>query len=194
MRLNLGCGNDVRDGYTNVDLRETHPSVMVCDLSRLPWPFADGSAEEILMLDFLEHFPYAQTKQILLECYRVLTPEGTVVIQVPDAEILGAVFSTGRAFQCNQCGALLNSNVCEDVFTDGCWKCEQTFDELQEAAMKRMFGGQDHLGNFHHTTFTKRSLKEKARKVGLVFTKLEEEDHQRANWNFKASFRKGDLW
>ena len=87
MKLNLGCGDDIKEGYLNVDFRKTHPSVQVQDLSKFPWPWADGFADEILMLDFLEHFPYAQTERILFECFRILKDDGEVVIQVPDAEL-----------------------------------------------------------------------------------------------------------
>lgn len=188
MKLNLGCGNDIRDGYTNVDMRETHPSVMVADLSQLPWPFEDDSAEEILMLDFLEHFPYAQTKRILLECYRVLRSDGTVVIQVPDGEHLMRAFCMSGNYLCNRCGGSMGSNPLP------CMQCEQGTDEIAEAAMRRLYGGQDYPGNFHFTAFTKHSLQMKAADVGLELVGYEENEHQYKNWNFKARFKRGDIW
>lgn len=198
MRLNLGCGDDIRVGYVNVDMRKTHSSVMEVDLSRFSWPFEDGSAEEVLMLDFLEHFPYRDTQRILLECYRVLAPRGELVVQVPDAEILARALLNEGDYQCNRCGHSMQEVVNGDpdwvLNTIECHGCGQHYGEVAEAAMKRLYGGQDFVGNFHHTCFTQERLISKARSIGLDFLSLEEEAHQRANWNFKARFQKGDPW
>jgi hypothetical protein len=34
MKLNLCCGDDVRDDYINIDVRKTKPSVLVLDLEK----------------------------------------------------------------------------------------------------------------------------------------------------------------
>lgn len=188
MKLNLGCGNDVREGYTNVDFRPTHPSVMQVDLSKFPWPFEDESAEEILMLDFLEHFPYAQTKPILLECFRVLSPTGTVAIQVPDGDHLVRAFGCIGEYTCNRCDRVMSRNGAR------CGTCDATPEEISEAAMRRMYGGQDYPGNFHQTLFRQSSLEAKARECGLELVGFEEKDYQYINWNFKARFKKGEIW
>jgi predicted SAM-dependent methyltransferase len=191
VKLNLGCGNDIKSGYVNVDFRKTHPEVVLADLSVFPWPFEDGSAEEILMLDFLEHFPYAQTNQILLECYRVLAPGGQVVIQVPDAGHLTRAIGMIGEYLCNRCGGKMGgytNNVIE------CGSCKQTAEEIADAAMRRLYGGQDYPGNFHQTCFTKEMLERRAIGCGFQLLEYEEKEHQYKNWNFKARFEKGDIW
>ena len=193
MKLNLGCGDDVREGYVNVDFRRTHPSVAQVDLSQFPWPFETGSADEILMLDFLEHFPYVQTKSILLECFRVLKDTGTVVIQVPDGEHLSKALAMDGNYLCNRCGESMQEPV-QRVQHRKCPKCGQEAIAIAEAAMMRMYGGQDYLGNFHQTCFTQSSLRWKAESCGLDLVEYEETAHQYANWNFKARFKKGELW
>lgn len=194
--MNLGCGRDIRPDYTNVDIRE-HPGVdLVADLSQLPWPFATDSCEEIMMLDFLEHFPYAKTLPILMECFRVLRQGGRLVVQVPDAEILGAVLSRRGTFQCNRCGEWMRGTD-GDEYDRACPGCGQPYEEVLEAAVRRMFGGQDYMGNFHHVCFTFSSLIEKAAACGLRFDEIEddaEDEHQAANWSLKCRFEKGDLW
>jgi len=205
MRLNLGCGDDIRDGYVNIDFRQTHPAISVMDLSIFPWPIETGCVDEILMLDFLEHFPYSQTRSILLECHRVLrdvrsvagiqaSPGTGVTIQVPDAEILGTVLSRQGRFQCNRCGMWMAGPLAASGWDENCSRCGQSDSDVIDAAMKRLFGGQDFPGNFHHTCFTQDSLTRIARSCGLYFDRLEEKQHQAANWNFKAVFFKGDVW
>lgn len=196
MRLNLGCGDDIRNGYVNVDFRPRPGVDRVVDLSIFPWPFDSDSADEILMLDFLEHFPYERTSSILMECYRVLRSSGKLVIQVPDAEILGAVMCRRGKFQCNRCGEWMDGIIesTENRPHEWCPKCLQPYGEVLEAAVRRMFGGQDFPGNFHHVCFTYTSLMEKAAACGLRFDRIEEEEHQAANWSIKCAFDKGDLW
>jgi SAM-dependent methyltransferase len=192
MKLNLGCGDDFRPDYVNVDFRQTHPSVMNVDLSKFPWPFETESADEILMLDFLEHFPYRFTSTILLECFRVLKPDGTVVIQVPDGEHLTRAFGVIGEYLCNRCGGTMGGG--EFSIAEACRKCGQSVEDVSNAAMMRLYGGQDYPGNFHQTAFTRSGLESKAKKAGLELVGYEEKDHQYANWNFKARFKRGDIW
>lgn len=189
-RLNLGCGDDIQQGYLNIDIRKTHPNVIQVDLSQLPWPFANRSAKEILMLDFLEHFPYSKTVPILFECYRALDKDGELVIQVPDFEHLSLALNKRGGYLCNICGSQMQEyGVNQPACANG-----HDANDIAEAAMQRLYGGQDYPGNFHMTCFTKESLERKAAQVGLELVGYEEEAHQWANWNFKARFRKGAVW
>jgi len=202
MRLNLGCGLDVKSGYTNVDFRQIPGVDVVADLSTFPWQFADGSADEILMLDFLEHLPYRQTALVLMECYRILKDDGSLVIQVPDGTQLTCALSQQGRYLCNRCGARMYREARDDGDGSGygfsnyeqCPKCEQPADDISSAAMMRLYGGQDYVGNFHQCCFTQRSLFRVAALCGFKDAQMEEVDHQRANWNFKARLTKGEIW
>ncbi len=190
MKINVGCGDDVRDGWVNVDIRATRPSVIVHDLSRFPWPFSDNSADEMLLSDFLEHFPYADTDRILLECYRVLKTGGIVTIQVPDAVHTARALIQEGEYLCNRCGGAMS-----DYERDSCEQCGQTRDEISQAAMQRLYGGQNYSGNFHYTCFTQRSLVQKSEKSGLNYHSLSDDaDHLVKNWTIGIKFFKGDLW
>lgn len=189
MRLNIGCGSDIRAGFTNVDFRQLAGVDMVVDLSHFPWPFDDGTVDEILMLDFLEHFPYAQTERILTECYRILRHDGSMTIQVPDGSILGAVICNRGMYQCNTCGEWL----CGEKDTV-CSRCKQPIELIRDAAIRRMFGGQDFAGNFHHVCFTSQSLREVTSRCGFDLASVDEPVHQAANWNMKFTFLRGELW
>lgn len=54
-KLNLGCGEDIKEGYLNIDFIKGKGVDKVYDLNKLPLPFEDNTFEEILMLNILEH-------------------------------------------------------------------------------------------------------------------------------------------
>lgn len=79
LSLNLGCSDDHRKGWLNVDIAQ--PADMLVDLARAPWPWADGSVERILANDVLEHLP---SKILAMnEAHRVLEPGGILELAVP---------------------------------------------------------------------------------------------------------------
>jgi len=87
MKLNLGCGNDKRHGYINIDCRlEVNPDLL-WNLE-IPLPFPDNSVEEILAKDIIEHFSFRKVEEILRDWYRVLKPGGKIYIQCPDLEAI----------------------------------------------------------------------------------------------------------
>ena len=75
MRLHLGCGPDILPGWVNVDIcPDLGPSVNVWDLEEFPWPFDDGSADEIRGFDIIEHIHGRLVPGFLAECHRILAP------------------------------------------------------------------------------------------------------------------------
>lgn len=82
MRVNLACGDDYQEGYVNLDLREDCRVELVADVRHLP--FADGSVDELLANDCLEHFPADQTGPLLAEWRRVLVAGGTLTLKLPN--------------------------------------------------------------------------------------------------------------
>lgn len=56
---------------------------MVCDLNAYPWPIAAGAALHVNASHLLEHLenPVA----FMDECWRILSPGGTLYVEVPDA-------------------------------------------------------------------------------------------------------------
>ncbi|MGA2083833.1 MAG: glycosyltransferase [Holophaga sp.] len=85
MRLNLGCGQEHLPGWVNVDQFPAARPDLVLDLERLPWPFRDGCAEEVLLKHVLEHLGRDSETflGILKELYRVCAPDARVRILVP---------------------------------------------------------------------------------------------------------------
>lgn len=196
MKLNLGCGTDVRPGYTNVDFRSLPGVDVVHDLSHLPWPWPDGCADEVMMHDFLEHFPFSMTKSILMECWRMLRTDGLIDVQVPDfAECARAAMLTAPWF-CNRCGDVFDDAY--DALCESC-TCGQKMTAIVDAAILRLYGGQDYAGNFHQTAFTDERLSRLLREAGFGYILYHEFNQNgetyRQNWNMRVTARKIDnLW
>jgi len=104
MKLNLGCGNKKIDSYTGVDFICNDNVDIVHDLNLFPYPFGDGTIDEILMDNVLEHLN--DLIAVMEELDRILKPGGILKINVPYAKSDGAFkdpthkhFFTERTFQ-----------------------------------------------------------------------------------------------
>lgn len=86
LRLNVGCGARVMDGWTNCDI-EHHPSAprapeILCDAKSIPLP--DGSARELMAIHVFEHFYRWEVEAVLAEWRRLLRPGGRLVLELPN--------------------------------------------------------------------------------------------------------------
>lgn len=62
LKLDLGCGQNPKEGFEGVDLygdKATHRH----DLFKFPWAFADESVDEIYTSHFLEHVPAREIEE-----------------------------------------------------------------------------------------------------------------------------------
>lgn len=84
IRLNLGCGTDIRADFVNIDIRELPGVDVVADVRDLSAYFGRGQVDYILALDIVEHFPQSETREILGHWASLLRPGGTLEIQCPD--------------------------------------------------------------------------------------------------------------
>lgn len=87
LRLNLGCSDDHKSGFVNVDIAE--PADVVTDLNGR-WPWDDGVVDEIYAHDVFEHVTgYLQGSSVsgkiwpMNEAWRVLKPGGILDLAVP---------------------------------------------------------------------------------------------------------------
>ncbi len=84
LKLHLGCGDNLKSGWVNVDLNE--PADLFLDLRR-PMPFPNESVLAIYSEHFMEHLSYPdQAQRFLAECLRVIVPGGVFSVGVPDTE------------------------------------------------------------------------------------------------------------
>jgi predicted SAM-dependent methyltransferase len=81
MKINLGCGTDILEGYINYDLQNPQADILG-DATSLP--FQDNSMDEIFSSHLLEHFDYFEAHRALIEWRRVLRPEGLLILELPN--------------------------------------------------------------------------------------------------------------
>lgn len=84
LKLNLGCGSDIRPGYVNVD-KFGSTADLLFDLETHPWPWPDNSVEEVVLNHVLEHLGATAEAYfaIIRELYRVCMPGAQIQIVVP---------------------------------------------------------------------------------------------------------------
>lgn len=96
VKLNAGCGKNVRPGWLNIDAFNEGATRL--DL-RESLPLVDGCAEEIYSEHFFEHIRYPDdTGRFLAESLRVLRPGGIFSVGVPDTEPVLRAYPDDRAY------------------------------------------------------------------------------------------------
>lgn len=91
MKLDLGCGSHTKEGFLGVDISAECGADIVHDLRALPWPFEDGSVEEVHCAHFFEHLTGAERMLFMDELWRILKPGGSAKIITPYWQSYGAV-------------------------------------------------------------------------------------------------------
>ncbi|TFG65467.1 MAG: class I SAM-dependent methyltransferase [Gemmatimonadales bacterium] len=91
IRLDLGCGNNPKDGFTGIDVRDYgRTDIVVSDL-RMTWKWEDDSVDEVYCSHFIEHLVAEDRIHFVNELYRVLKPGAKAEIIVPH-------WGSGRAY------------------------------------------------------------------------------------------------
>jgi hypothetical protein len=83
LKLDLGCGDNKREGFKGVDNCKTPSVDYVHDMFTFPWPFKDSSVEEVNCSHFFEHVPARLRGKFMDELYRVMAPEAKAQFITP---------------------------------------------------------------------------------------------------------------
>jgi len=83
MKLNIGSGNDYREGFVNIDKNDNAKCDKILDLEDGKLPFEDESVEFIVANHVLEHIN--NLIPLMNEFHRVLKKDGVLHIEVPVA-------------------------------------------------------------------------------------------------------------
>lgn len=83
IRLNVGCGKRVFDGWTGID---ASPDRSAADLIAQAWdiPLPDGCVDEVQAIHLIEHMVPWKAKDALREWFRLMKPGATIVMEQPD--------------------------------------------------------------------------------------------------------------
>ena len=86
VKLNLGCGDKILEGYINIDTaserKEKKPDIIadIRDLKKIKTAIAD----EILAVHVIEHFYYWEVIPLLTSWKRILKPGGKIILECPN--------------------------------------------------------------------------------------------------------------
>lgn len=125
MKINLGCGEDIKEGYINIDIRNLPGVDVVADVRKLP--FSKGSIDEIIALDIYEHISHNESQRMLVHWVSILKEGGLLFIKGPCINRMIQYFITEN---------LDNNNT--------------NLDNI-EMYISAIFGYQDHSENVHRT-------------------------------------------
>ena len=118
MRLNLGCGSQVIDGWINVDYSmgarftkipffralnkkqrlfdlDWNENIYLHDLTKA-FLWADSTIDIVYSSHTLEHFSRDDGRRFIAECHRVLRKDGILRIVVPDLRHIVIEYIEGR--------------------------------------------------------------------------------------------------
>jgi predicted SAM-dependent methyltransferase len=94
LSLNIGSGGRGLPDWINIELT-THRDTTLCLDIRRSLPLASNSVRRVLIEHVLEHVDFrSDVPQLLREFHRVLEPNGTLRIIVPDAERFLAAYTS----------------------------------------------------------------------------------------------------
>lgn len=87
-QLHIGCGANRFDGWINIDLYKTPGVVDLQWNIAKPLPLPDNSCRFIYHEHVLEHLPVDLGQRFLVDCRRLLEPDGVLRVAMPSLEHL----------------------------------------------------------------------------------------------------------
>lgn len=88
LKVNLACGQTKEEGWVGVDVVRCPGVDIVHNLNRFPWPFKNGSVDEVFVSHYIEHVPLDTPRGdgLLLffdELYRIMKVGAKATIIAP---------------------------------------------------------------------------------------------------------------
>lgn len=85
IKLNLGSGNNKKEGFKSCDCFKADFIDEVFDISKIPYP--DNSVDELFSQHAIEHLTFTNVELALRDWYRVLKPGGKLTLRLPDFKL-----------------------------------------------------------------------------------------------------------
>lgn len=80
-KLNFGCGEDILEGYDNIDIEKNNKIFKSFDFNKFPYPIKDNTYEYVLMKQVLEHVN--KPDKVLHQLARICKNNAIIRIEVP---------------------------------------------------------------------------------------------------------------
>ena len=149
IKLNLGSGpSSGINGWTNIDIVGAD---IDWDLHK-PIPLPEDSVRSIYSSHLLEHLEFGSIKKLLLECYRLLVPDGELYLCVPNARLYIEAYTLQKNLR-------LKNNLYSPAVTD----TESFIDQVNYVA---------YMGGEHRYMFDESNLKSLLENSGFVDVSL----------------------
>ena len=94
MKLNIGCGKIYKEGFVNIDAYDSTIADMIMPANNLIFP--SNSIELIESIQLMEHLGLFNAIYALSEWFRVLKPDGVLIIETPNLEKSFKKFLDGK--------------------------------------------------------------------------------------------------
>ncbi len=147
MKLHLGCGNNLKEGYVNIDAYIDNPRVEKIDIFNLPYP--DNTVEEIVTEHLIEHIKFRDEEKFWRECFRVLKTDGILICETPDMEWLCQRFVEAQ----DNFKEFYKVGHKDHYFGNG-----KSVEHRWGIITTHFFGNQNGEGQFHYNGYTKQKL------------------------------------
>src|SRR3989344_1973734 len=80
-KLNIGCGDDIRKGFVNLDYFKLPGVGVVHDLNHFPWPFKENTFDAVYASHVLEHVD--DLVKTMREIHRICKNGAEIIIRGP---------------------------------------------------------------------------------------------------------------
>lgn len=127
MKLNVGCGKRILDGWFNCDVArdpeaEKDPDLL-CDAKSIP--LDDNCADVLQAIHLFEHFHRWDAETVLKEWHRLLKPGGRLILELPNLVKCCQNYLDGRMKGGKNPDQLARWGIYGDPRTGNHWMCHQ---------------------------------------------------------------------
>ncbi len=162
VRIHYGCGKNLLDDYVNVDAFIVGEGIDNWDISNSP--FQPGEVLEILAEHVVEHIPFAKEENFFREAFRLLSPHGRLVVEVPDFEWVATKFIAAH----DNFVDFYSVGSADHYFGNG-----RALDQRWSLLTTAIWGNQNGPGQFHHNGYTEGKLLRIKSLIGFTSVAIE---------------------
>lgn len=83
IKLDIGCGSNRQPNFVGMDIRKVKGVDIVHDVQKTPYPIPKESCLMVLMSHLWEHIEPKYRMSVMDEIWRIMKPEGQLLISVP---------------------------------------------------------------------------------------------------------------